>query len=207
MNPAAPPDLSIPTRWLRGLAALAAAVVIATAGLVALGGDRAEAQPPNTSDWYTIVSQHSGLAFDIQGASTATGAILTQYTDVDGANQQFRFIDSGGGYYRIQVRHTGMVLDVWNWSTADGGTIAQYTNVNGLNQQWQVNRNAAGHYSFISRHSGKALDVYDWSTTPGDPIRQWTPTGAANQLFSLVPVAPTCGPDPVLADIDAASDH
>ncbi|MCD0443069.1 RICIN domain-containing protein [Glycomyces sp. A-F 0318] len=201
----AAPDFSILARWTRGLAALAAAIVLATAGLVALAADRADAQPPNTSDWYTIVSRHSGLAFDIQGASTATGAILTQYTNYEGTNQQFRFIDSGGGYYRIQVRHSGQVLDVYNWSTADGGTIAQYTNLNGNNQQWQVNRNSAGYYTFVNRHSGKALDVYNWSTTAGDPIRQWAPTGATNQQFSLVPVGATCGADTVLADIAAAS--
>jgi arabinan endo-1,5-alpha-L-arabinosidase len=179
--------------------------VIATAALVAFLPGRSEAQPPNTSDWYTVVSRHSGLALDIQGASTATGAILTQYTNLEATNQQFRFIDSGGGYYRMQVRHSGQVLDVWNLSTADGGTIAQYTNVNGNNQQWQVNRNAEGYYSFVNRHSGKAVDVYNWSTAAGDPIRQWAPTGATNQQFSLIPVDVTCGADTVLADIDAAA--
>ncbi|MEU5870786.1 RICIN domain-containing protein [Glycomyces sp. NPDC047369] len=203
MHPAAP-DFSFLTRWSRAFAALAAAIVLATAGLVGFAADRADAQPPNTSDWYSIVSRHSGLAFDIQGASTATGAILTQYTNVQGTNQQFRFIDSGGGYYRIQVRHSGQVLDVWNFSTADGGTIAQYTNLNGNNQQWQVTKNSAGYYSFVNRHSGKALDVYNWSTANGAPIRQWTATGANNQQFSLIPIGSTCGADEVLADIASA---
>ncbi|SDC95365.1 RICIN domain-containing protein [Glycomyces harbinensis] len=201
----AAPDLSILTRWARAMGALAAAVVLATAGLVAFGANRADAQPPNTSDWYTIVSRHSGLALDIQGASTATGAALTQYTNVEGTNQQFRFIDSGGGYYRIQVRHSSQVLDVYNFSTADGGNIVQWTNLNGTNQQWQINKNSAGYYSFVNRNSGKALDVYNWSTAAGDPIRQWTSTGATNQQFSLVPVGATCGADEVLADVQAAS--
>jgi hypothetical protein len=203
--PSAAPNLSILSRWVRGLAALAAAIVIATAALVAFHTDRADAQPPNTSDWYTIVSRHSGLALDIQGVSTEPGAILTQYTNWANPNQQFRFIDSGGGYYRIQARHSGLVLDVWDFSTADGATVAQYTNLNGTNQQWQVNKDAAGYYSFVNRNSGKALDVYGWSTTAGDPIRQWTVTGAANQQFSLIPVGSTCGADTVLADIAAAS--
>ncbi|RRR96802.1 RICIN domain-containing protein [Glycomyces terrestris] len=200
----AAPDLPTLARRIRGFAVLAAAVVLATAALVSLQADRADAQPPDTSGWYTIVSRHSGLAFDIQGASTATGAILTQYTASQGANQQFRFIDSGGGYYRIQARHSGQVLDVWNFSTADGGTVAQYTNVNGTNQQWQVTRNSAGYYTFLNRHSGKALDVYNWSTTAGDPIRQWAPTGATNQQFSLVPAETVCGGDALLADFASA---
>ena len=36
-------------------------------------------------------------------------------------NQQWQFVDSGGGYYRIKSRHSGKVLDVYNCSTADGG--------------------------------------------------------------------------------------
>jgi hypothetical protein len=202
--PSAAPDLSILSKWVRVLAALAVAIVIATAALLTFHTDRADAQPPNTSDWYTIVSRHSGLALDIQGVSTEPGAILTQYTNWANPNQQFRFIDSGGGYYRIQARHSGLVLDVWDFSTADGATVAQYTNLNGANQQWQVNKDAAGYYSFVNRNSGKALDVYGWSTAAGDPIRQWTVTGAANQQFSLIPVGSTCGADTVLADIASA---
>lgn len=201
----AAPDFSFLTRWSRGFAALAAAIVLATAGLVGFAADRADAQPPNTSDWYTIVSRHSGLALDIQGASTATGAILTQYTKHDGYNQQFRFIDSGSGYYRMQVRHSGQVLDVWNWSTANGATVAQYTNLNGANQQWTVTKNSAGYYTFVNRNSGKALDVYNYSTSAGAAIVQWTPGGTNNQQWSLIPVGATCGADTVLADIGAAS--
>jgi hypothetical protein len=201
MNPA--PDLAVLTRWSRMLTALAVAVVLATAGLIGLGADRAAAQPP-ASDWYTVQSRHSGLVLDIQGASTATGAILTQYTEWEGANQQFRFIDVGNGYYKIQVRHSGLVLDVWNFSTADGATIAQYTDVGGTNQQWSVTKDSAGYYSIVSRHSGKALDVYNWSTSAGSPIVQYTPTGATNQQWSLNPVDSTCGADTVLANIAAA---
>ncbi|MDA1363075.1 RICIN domain-containing protein [Glycomyces luteolus] len=201
----AAPDLSILSRWTRALAALAAAIVLATAGLVAFQAGRADAQPPSTSEWYTIVSRHSGLAFDIQGVSTATGAVLTQYTNWANPNQQFRFIDSGNGYYRIQARHSGLVLDVWNHSTADGGTIAQYTDTGDTNQQWKVTANGEGYYSIVSRFSGKALDVRDWSTTAGSPIVQHTVTGYANQQWQLTPVGSTCGADTVLADIRQGS--
>ncbi|MDA1361416.1 RICIN domain-containing protein [Glycomyces luteolus] len=201
MHPA--PDLAVLTRWSRILTALAVAVVLATAGLIGLGATRAEAQP-TASDWYTVQSRHSGLVLDIQGASTATGAILTQYTDWEGTNQQFRFIDLGTGYYKIQVRHSGLVLDVWNLSTANGATIAQYTDLGGANQQWRVTKDSAGYYSIISRHSGKALDVYNWSTSAGSQIVQYTPTGASNQQWSLNPVAANCGTDTVLAGIDEA---
>lgn len=198
------PDLSILSRWTRGTAALAAAVVIATAALIAFHTDRAEAQP-TASNWYTVQSRHSGLALDIQGVSTEPGAILTQYTNWANSNQQFRFIDVGNGYHKIQARHSGLVLDVWNYSTADGGTIAQYTDTGDVNQQWRVTANGEGYYSIVSRFSGKALDVRDWSTTAGSPIVQHTVSGYANQQWQLIPVGSTCGADTVLADIREAS--
>lgn len=201
MQPA--PDIALLARWARALGAVTAAVVLATAALIGLAADRAEAQP-TASDWYTVQSRHSGLVLDIQGASTATGAILTQYTNWEGTNQQFRFIDLGTGYHKIQVRNSGLVLDVWNASTADGATVAQYTDTGGANQQWKVTRDAAGYYSIVNRHSGKALDVQNWSTSAGAPIVQYAPTGAANQQWTLTPVGVTCGADTVLADIGGA---
>ncbi|HEU5129250.1 MAG TPA: RICIN domain-containing protein [Glycomyces sp.] len=198
------PDLSILTRWARGLTALAVAAVLATAALVAFHTDRAQAQP-SASDWYTVVSRHSGLAWDVQGASTATGAVLTQYDNYQGENQQFRFLDLGNGYYKIQVKHSGLVLDLWNWDTGNGATIAQYTDLGGDNQQWRVTENS-GYYTFVNRHSGKALDVWEWSTTAGSVISQYDSTGATNQQFSLNPVGSTCGADHVLAGIRTASD-
>jgi hypothetical protein len=201
MNPA--PDLAVLTRWTRALAALAAAVVLATAGLLALGADRAEAQP-TASDWYTVQSRHSGLVLDIQGVSTATGALVTQYTATGGTNQQFRFIDVGNGYYAIQARHSGLVLDVSGASTADGASVIQWTRHDGENQQWKVTRDTAGYYSIVNRRSGKALDVHNWSTSAGSQIVQYAPTGAANQQWSLNPAGATCGADTVFADIAAA---
>ncbi|WP_035698181.1 RICIN domain-containing protein, partial [Glycomyces tenuis] len=102
------------------------AAVLATAGLAFFNPASGNAAvTPGT--WYTITSAHSGLALDIQNASTEPGAILTQWNPTGAENQQFRFIDSGGGYYRIQARHSGQVLDVWEWNAEDGATIAQYT--------------------------------------------------------------------------------
>ena len=55
-------------------------------------------------------------------------------------NQQWQFVDSGGGYYRIRSRHSGKVLDVYNVSTANGAAIVQWADHNGNNQQWRAGR-------------------------------------------------------------------
>ena len=182
-----------------GLLAGLAAAVIAVAGLVALNpATSSAAVTPGT--WYVITSAHSGLALDIQNASTSTGAILTQWNRTDATNQQFRFVDSGGGYYRIQVRHSNQVLDVWEWNADDGATIAQYTDLNGTNQQWSVTEHSNGNYSFTNRVSGKALDLWEFSTTAGSRVSQYTYTGSAAQQWRLTPVGDGGNPDPDPAD-------
>jgi lysophospholipase L1-like esterase len=174
-----------PARWLRRSATFLAAAAVVLAFLVISPSGASAA--PDTSAWYVIKSRSSGLVFEIQGASTATGAGLVQNTRTDAQSQQFRFIDAGGGYYRIQARHSGQVLDVWGKSLADGATIAQYTDQNSTNQQWQV-QESGGYATFISRLSGKALDVWERSTTSGTRISQYTANGGTNQQFQLIPV-------------------
>ncbi|MEU5154080.1 RICIN domain-containing protein [Glycomyces sp. NPDC021274] len=174
-----------PARWLRQSAALLTAAVAAVVFLVFVPG--AASAAPDTSAWYVVQSRSSGLVFEIQGASTATGAQLVQANRTDAQHQQFRFVDAGGGYYKIQARHSGQVLDVWEKNTANGATIAQYTDQNATNQQWQV-QESGGYATFISRFSGKALDVWERSTTPGTRISQYTANGGTNQQFQLIPV-------------------
>ena len=45
-------------------------------------------------------------------SSTTDGARISQWTRNNGNNQQWQFVDSGGGYYRMKSRHSGKVLDV-----------------------------------------------------------------------------------------------
>ncbi|GAB3655915.1 family 43 glycosylhydrolase [Glycomyces tarimensis] len=168
----------------RTLVALALTAALAAFGLVAASQAPAQAAiTPGT--WYIITSAHSGLALDIQDASTEPGAILTQWNRTEATNQQFRFIDAGDGYYRIQARHSGLVLDVYEWNPDDGATISQWTDLNGTNQQWSVTEHDDGSYSFINRFSDKALDLWDFSTEPGARISQHTYSGQAVQQWRL----------------------
>src|SRR5215204_7004943 len=90
----------------RCLAAVAGAALVAgTAALV-------PAQPANAATidplaYYQIVSRHSGKAIEIAGQSTANGAAVQQWTRTSQTNQQFQFVDAGGGYYKLRARHSG----------------------------------------------------------------------------------------------------
>ncbi|WP_194202111.1 RICIN domain-containing protein [Glycomyces albidus] len=162
---------------------------LAAGGLLGAGAASAAFTP---GTWYVLQSRHSGLVLDL-GASTADGAKLLQQARTDAAQQQFRFVDAGGGHYKIQARHSGKVLDVYAKSTANGADIVQWTDNGGLNQQWQILDDGT-YLRFVNRNSGKALDVYERSTAAGARIAQYDSNGGTNQQFRPIAVgAPAPG--------------
>jgi alpha-L-fucosidase 2 len=132
---------------------------------------------------YRLVAQHSSKAADINGASTAAGAQLIQWSAGTGPNQQFEFLPSDSGYYRIRARHSGLVLQVS--VSGSGADITQQPNTGATAQQWQVIDHGGGTVSLVNRQSGLAMDVWEQSTADGARISQWAATGSANQRFNL----------------------
>jgi type 1 glutamine amidotransferase len=139
--------------------------------------------PVQTGVFYRLVAQHSGKLAEISGASTASGARLQQWSATGGQNQQFDFLDSGGGFYRIRARHSGLVLQVASNST--GADITQQPDANTTSQQWRAVDQGGGVVSLVNRQSGLAMDVWGVSTADGARISQWTSTGANNQRWAL----------------------
>ncbi|MEO3862623.1 non-reducing end alpha-L-arabinofuranosidase family hydrolase [Acrocarpospora sp. B8E8] len=187
---------------LRGwLAILASAVLTGT--LITVVTPSANAATVDTNAWYVLVNRNSGKALDVYNLATNDGARITQWTRNNQNQQQWQFVDSGGGYYRIKSRHSGKVLDVYNFSTANGGAIVQWADLNGNNQQWRLADSAGGYVRFISRHSNKALEVQGASTADNANIVQYDDWGGNNQQWQLVQVGggnpsptPTTTPTP-----------
>ncbi|MFF6802057.1 non-reducing end alpha-L-arabinofuranosidase family hydrolase [Streptomyces sp. NPDC012616] len=141
---------------------------------------------PNAS--YVLVNRNSGKALDVYNMATGDGARITQWTRNDQSQQQWRFVDSGGGYYRIVSRHSGKVLDVQNRSTANGGAIVQWADQNATNQQWRLADSPDGYVRLIARHSNKALEVQGASTADNANVVQYDDWGGTNQQWQLVKV-------------------
>nr|WP_255643565.1 RICIN domain-containing protein [Actinoplanes polyasparticus] len=191
-------------------AATIAAMTIGT--LVAVVAAPANAATIDTNAWYTLVNRNSGKALDLSGSATTDGARITQWTRTGAANQQWQFVDSGGGYYRIKSRSSGKVLDVANRSTADGGAVVQWSDNNGTNQQFRLADSDGGHVRLLAQHSGKAVEVQGASTADNAAIVQYADWSGANQQWQLVrtdggtdPTTPApggssgCGKAPTLA--------
>src|SRR5687768_7877335 len=124
-------------------AVLAAGLVTVLAGsgtaVVAPPASAATVQP-NTP--YVLVNRNSGKALDVYNRATTDGAAINQYTRNDGAWQQWRFLDSGGGWYRVQSVHSGKILDLP--TTTDGVQLVQNTDRNDGRQQFRLADSAGG---------------------------------------------------------------
>ncbi|MFC7304412.1 non-reducing end alpha-L-arabinofuranosidase family hydrolase [Streptomyces monticola] len=182
------------THLRRLLAVLAPLLLLATF----LGAQPAAAATVDPNAWYVLVNRNSGKALDVYNLATNDGARITQWSRNDQNQQQWQFVDSGGGYYRIKSRHSGKVLDVHNFSTANGGSVVQWADLNGTNQQWRLADSADGHVRFIARHSNKALEVQGASTADNANVVQYDDWGGANQQWQLVKVG---GADPGPCDL------
>lgn len=177
------PSSARPGRLLRRLLAVLSPLLLMSAFL---GAQPAEAATVDTSASYVLVNRNSGKALDVHNMATGDGARITQWSRSDQSQQQWQFVDSGGGHYRIKSRLSGKVLDVYNWSTANGGSIVQWADLNAANQQWRLADSSDGYVRLISRHSGKALEVQGASTADGANIVQYDDWGGTNQQWRLV---------------------
>ncbi|WSK57735.1 non-reducing end alpha-L-arabinofuranosidase family hydrolase [Streptomyces albidoflavus] len=177
------PSSARPGRLLRRLLAVLSPLLLMSAFL---GAQPAEAATVDTSASYVLVNRNSGKALDVHNMATGDGARITQWSRSDQSQQQWQFVDSGGGHYRIKSRLSGKVLDVYNWSTANGGSIVQWADLNAANQQWRLADSSDGYVRLISRQGGKALEVQGASTADGANIVQYDDWGGTNQQWRLV---------------------
>jgi hypothetical protein len=198
VNGIRPPSVSPPphgSRWRRTLARLTAAVLL-SAGAVVLPIPVAQAATVDPTAWYVLINRNSGKALDVCANSTADGACVQQWTRHNGTNQQFQFIDSGGGFYRLRARHSGKVLDVFNASTADNTAIVQWPDNGGTNQQFRLADSPDGYVRLINRNSGKTAEIAGSATTDGARLVQNPDTGATNQQWQLANVGSDPNPWP-----------
>ncbi|MFD1120722.1 non-reducing end alpha-L-arabinofuranosidase family hydrolase, partial [Sphaerisporangium aureirubrum] len=164
--------------------------------MLTLGTAPASAATVDTSAWYVLVNRNSGKALDVYNLATNDGARITQWARNDGSQQQWQFVDSGGGYYRVKSRLSNKVLDVYNFSTADGGAVVQWADGNGVNQQWRLADSSDGYVRLINRNSNKALEVQGASTADGANVVQYSDWGGNNQQWQFVKLGGGTTPTP-----------
>ena len=134
---------------------------------------------------YKIVNRNSIKALQPLGGSTADGANIVQMPYIGAIEQQWQFIDAGGGYYKIKNVNSGKLMDIYGASTADGANNIQWTDNGGANQQWQLIDAGGGYYKIKNRNSGKLLDIMSASTADGAQDIQYYDNGGLNQQWQI----------------------
>ncbi|MET7952003.1 non-reducing end alpha-L-arabinofuranosidase family hydrolase, partial [Micromonospora sp. NPDC005324] len=191
------PSIATPSRrrwWLPRILAASAAALMVGGAAVAVVSSPAAAASVDTNAWYVLVNRNSGKALDVYNLATNDGARITQWARNNGNQQQWQFVDSGGGYYRVKSRLSGKVLDVSGFSTANGGSIVQWSDLNGTNQQFRLADSDSGYVRLINRNSNKAMEVQGASTADGGNIVQYDDWNGTNQQWQFVRVDGTTPP-------------
>jgi hypothetical protein len=179
-----------------GIAVAAVVTVLVGAGVTVLGTTAAYAATVDTNAWYVLLNRNSGKALDVNGASPADGANVIQWARTNSTNQQFQFVDAGGGYYKLRARHSGKVLDVYGKSTADGGQIVQWADNGGTNQQFRLADSDSGYVRLVNRNSSKVVEVQGASPADGASVVQYSDWNGSNQQWQLVQVGGGSTPPP-----------
>jgi alpha-L-fucosidase len=76
-----------------------------------------------------LVNRKSGKVLDVNGASTADGAVAVQWSDTVSDNQSWRLVASPS---------TGWCADVEGGSAVDGAEVVQRPATGGADQDWQI---------------------------------------------------------------------
>ncbi|HJY16415.1 MAG TPA: RICIN domain-containing protein, partial [Xanthobacteraceae bacterium] len=147
----------------------------------------------NTSSWYEVVNEGSGLCATAAGGSTANGTAVQDSACTGAADQLWQFAaTSVSGYYDVVNQNAQSEGETWNITGGVGATapgtpvqIWNYGGVGNTNALFASDLEYSGYYSFVADNSGLCLDAP--STGSGVQLEQYGCNGTPSQAFSLVP--------------------
>jgi hypothetical protein len=149
------------------------------------------ASNPASGATHYLTNAHSGLVMDVNGGSTASGAKIIQWSNHNGANQQWTLNRTSGNTYTAVNVHSGLCLETPGGSSSQGVQLDQGTCNGSSAQQWAFD--AVGNYTssadtsylLVNLASGLTADDYGNSTTAGGIVDQWPGNGGDNQTWNL----------------------
>lgn len=136
---------------------------------------------------YRLTPSHSGKALDVAGVAVASGANVTQWAWLAGANQKWAITASADGFYELSPTHAaGMRLEVAAGGLLNAHNVQQGWASGTAAQRWSFEVQADGSHRLVNRNSGLSLEVAGASTADGANVQQGLWSGAANQKWKLV---------------------
>ncbi|MBO3744945.1 pectate lyase [Streptosporangiaceae bacterium NEAU-GS5] len=186
------------TKSFGTLAAATCAALIWGVLTVAGSGPAAAAPAPGA---YQLVNAASGLCLDVNGASTADGTQLIQWTCSGANNQRWNLTTQGSGF-RLAAVHSGKCAGVRGSSTSAGAAVEQQTCTGAANQTWTLTLVSGSTYQVVNSNGGKCLNVKDSSTATGALVQQNSCDSVTSKRWTFTPagtvVTPTPTPTPTV---------
>jgi hypothetical protein len=147
----------------------------------------------NTSSWYEVVNEGSGLCATAAGASTANGTTVEESACTGATSQLWQFVPTSvSGNYEVVNDNAQSEGESWNITGGVGATapgdplqIWNYGGTGNTNALFAGDLQYSGYYSFTADNSGLCLGAP--STSSGAQLEQNTCNGNPSQAFSLVP--------------------
>ncbi|HEV3172496.1 MAG TPA: carbohydrate-binding protein [Actinocrinis sp.] len=154
----------------------------------------------NTSAWYEVVNQNSGLCASAANGGTASGTAVEQLSCTGASSQLWQFVPVATGEYEVLNQNAQGAGEAWNitggvTATASGALLQMwaYGGTSNTNELFAANQQSNGNYTFVADNSGLCIDTPGASTTSGVQLEQYTCNGTAAQAFSLVVPSGGCG--------------
>jgi hypothetical protein len=141
---------------------------------------------------------HPGSCMDAQGAGTADGTQIQEWTCNGTGAQSFELEDAGGGAFSIVNTNANKCVDVQARGTANGTKIQLFDCNQTSAQTFDVVDAGGGFVSFVNTNSGKCLDVEADSPADGTVVQLYDCNGTNAQRWNptVIGAAPTPAPAP-----------
>jgi hypothetical protein len=177
-----------------------AAVALAVLSVLALAGAHSAAYGAtggaagiNTSAWYEVVNENSGLCASAAGGGTANGTAVEQLACTGATSQLWQFVPVASGYYEVLNENAQAEGESWNITGGVGATASgdllqtwAYGGTGNTNELFAADELSSGYYNFVADNSGLCVDTPGASTASGVQLQQYTCNGTGAQEFSLV---------------------
>ena len=147
----------------------------------------------NTTSWFEVVNEGSGLCATAAGGSTANGTAVQESACTGATSQLWQFVPTSvSGTYEVLNDNAQTEGESWNitggpTATSPGAALQtwNYGGTGNTNALFAASLQYSGYYSFAADSSG--LCVAAPSTSSGAQLVQKTCDGTPSQLFTLVP--------------------
>ena len=147
----------------------------------------------NTSAWYEVVNENSGLCASAAGGGTANGTAVEQLACTGATSQLWQFVPVATGYYEVLNDNAQTEGESWNITGGVGATasgdllqIWNYGGTGNTNELFAADLESSGYYNFVADNSGLCVDIPGASTASGVQLQQYTCNSTGAQEFSLV---------------------